>query len=94
MWTGPKDGTDPSQGFSSWVAGARFTTGYLPLRNVPAVPIRDALLQPYKRCGDARLPAVADRRGVGKDGAGLRRVHSLADAATVAADAPTPPPRR
>jgi Zinc carboxypeptidase len=91
--TGPyvdlKDGTDPSQGFSSWVAGARFTTGYLPLRNVPAVLIETLSYKPYKErvlaTRDFLLSLIAE---VGKDGAGLRRAHALADAATVAAGAP------
>jgi hypothetical protein len=95
--TGPyvdlKDGLDPSQGFSSWVGQPRFSSGYFPLRNRPAVLVETLSYKPYRErvlaTRDFLLALVAE---VGRDAAGLRRAGAVAEEATVAAGAPQAPP--
>lgn len=95
--TGPyvdlKDGLDPAKGFSSWVGQARFSSGYFPLRNRPAVLVETLSYKPYRErvlaTRDFLLALLAE---VGRDGAGLRRAVTPAEAATVAAGAPQAPP--
>ncbi len=88
--TGPyvdlKDGTDPAKGFSSWVGQPRFSSGYFPLRNRPAVLVETLSYKPYRErvlaTRDFLLALLAE---VGRDGAGLVQAVAAAEAATVAA---------
>jgi len=95
--TGPyvdlKDSLDPAKGFSSWVGQPRFSSGYFPLRNRPAVLVETLSYKPY----DQRVLATRDfllalLAEVGRDPAGLRGAVAAAEAATVAAGAPHAPP--
>ncbi len=95
--TGPyvdlKDGLDPSKGFSSWVGQPRFSSGYFPLRNRPAVLVETLSYKPYRErvlaTRDFLLALVAE---IGRGAAGLRRAIAAAEEATVAAGAPQAPP--
>jgi hypothetical protein len=95
--TGPyvdlKDGLDPSRGFSSWVGQPRFSSGYFPLRNRPAVLVETLSYKPYRErvlaTRDFLLALVAE---VGHGAAGLRGAIAAAEEATVAAGAPQAPP--
>jgi Zinc carboxypeptidase len=94
--TGPyvdlKDRNDPTKGFSSWVGGPRYSSGYLPLRNRPSVLVETHSYKPYKQ----RVLATRDflltlLLEVAKDPKGLTKAVADAEAATVAlgrADAP------
>jgi hypothetical protein len=88
-----KDGTDPAKGFSSWVGEPRFSSGYFPLRNRPAVLVETLSYKPYAdrvlATRDFLLALLAE---VGRDAAGLRGAVAAADAATVAAGGPHAPP--
>jgi hypothetical protein len=95
--TGPyvdlKDGTDPAKGFSSWVGQPRFSSGYFPLRNRPAVLVETLSYKPY----DQRVLATRDfllalLAEVGRDGPGLLSAVAAAEEATVAAGRPQAPP--
>lgn len=95
--TGPyvelKSATDPAQGFSSWVGQPRFSSGYMPLRNRPAVLVETLSYKPYA----ARVLATRDFLAallaeVGSDPAGLLAAVAAAEAATIAAGAPHAPP--
>jgi Zinc carboxypeptidase len=95
--TGPyvdlKSATDPAQGFSSWVGEPRFSSGYLPLRNRPAVLVETLSYKPYaERVLATRDFLLALLAEVGRDPAGLRRAVDQAEAATVAAGKPQAPP--
>jgi hypothetical protein len=88
-----KEANDPSKGFSSWVGQPRFSSGYFPLRNRPAVLVETLSYKPYEQrvlaTRDFLLALLAE---VGGDGAGLRGAVAAADAATVSAGAPHAPP--
>jgi hypothetical protein len=91
--TGPyvdlRESTDPTQGFSSWVGQARFSSGYFPLRNRPSVLVETLSYKPYAdRVLATRDFVVALLAEVGGDGAALRTAVAAAEAATVAAGAP------
>jgi hypothetical protein len=95
--TGPyvelKSATDPAQGFSSWVGQPRFSSGYLPLRNRPAVLVETLSYKPYaERVLATRDFLLALLAEVGRDPAGLRGAVAAAEAATVAAGGPHAPP--
>ncbi|HEV3075168.1 MAG TPA: M14 family metallopeptidase [Thermoanaerobaculia bacterium] len=91
--TGPyvdlKDPVDPAKGFSSWVGQPRFSSGYFPLRNRPAVLVETLSYKPYAQrvlaTRDFLLALLAE---VGRDPAGLTGAVAAAEAATVAAGAP------
>jgi Zinc carboxypeptidase len=95
--TGPyvdlKDPLDPAKGFSSWVGDPRFSSGYFPLRNRPAVLVETLSYKPYAQrvlaTRDFLLALLAE---VGRDPAGLTGAVAAAEAATVAAGAPHAPP--
>jgi hypothetical protein len=88
-----KEANDPSKGFSSWVGQPRFSSGYFPLRNRPAVLVETLSYKPYEErvlaTRDFLLALLAE---VGRDGAGLRGAVAAAEAATVAAGTPLAPP--
>jgi hypothetical protein len=95
--TGPyvelKDPLDPAKGFSSWVGAPRYSSGYLPLRNRPAVLVETLSYKPY----DQRVLATRDLllallAEVGRDGPGLLSAVAAAEEATVAAGRPQAPP--
>jgi murein tripeptide amidase MpaA len=95
--TGPyvdlKSATDPARGFSSWVGQPRFSSGYLPLRNRPAVLVETLSYKPYaERVLATRDFLLALLAEVGRDPAGLRGAVTAAEAATVAAGGPHAPP--
>lgn len=50
------DGNDPTKGFSSVIGGARYSTGYFPLRNRPSLLIEMHSYKPYRK----RVEAVRD----------------------------------
>jgi len=88
-----KDPTDPAKGFSSWVGQPRFSSGYFPLRNRPAVLVETLSYKPYaERVLATRDFLLALLAEVGRDPAGLRGAVAAAEAATVAAGAPHAPP--
>jgi hypothetical protein len=91
-----KNGLDPSKGFSSWVGEPRFSTGYFPLRNRPAVLVETLSYKPYReRVLATRDFLLALLGEVGRDqegAAGLRAAVAAAEAATVAAGAAQAPP--
>jgi hypothetical protein len=91
--TGPyvdlKDANDPAKGFSSWVGQPRFSSGYLPLRNRPAVLVETLSYKPYaERVLATRDFLLALLAEVGRDPAGLTGAVAAAEAATVAAGGP------
>ncbi len=84
-----KDATDPAKGFSSWVGEPRFSSGYLPLRNRPAVLVETLSYKPYvERVLATRDFLLALLAEVGRDPAGLTGAVAAAEAATVAAGGP------
>jgi Zinc carboxypeptidase len=91
--TGPyvdlEDPADPAKGFSSWVGQPRFSSGYFPLRNRPAVLVETLSYKPYAQrvlaTRDFLLALLAE---VGRDPAGLTGAVAAAETATVAAGAP------
>jgi hypothetical protein len=88
-----KEANDPAKGFSSWVGEPRFSSGYFPLRNRPAVLVETLSYKPYEQrvlaTRDFLLALLAE---VGRDGAGLRGAVAEAEAAALAAGAPHAPP--
>ncbi len=89
------DRSDPSLGFSSWVGGPRFSTGYWPLRNRASILLEMHSYKPYRQ----RVLAVRDfldalLREVGASGAALRGAVAAAERATVDAGRPGAPPSR
>jgi hypothetical protein len=42
------DGSDPSKGFSSWVADPRYSSGYFPLRHRPSILVEMHSYKPYR----------------------------------------------
>lgn len=42
------DGSDPSKGFSSWVADPRYSSGYFPLRQRPSILVEMHSYKPYR----------------------------------------------
>lgn len=87
------DRNDPSRGFSSWVGGPRYSTGYWPLRNRASILLEMHSYKPYRQ----RVLAVRDfvdalLREVGASGPALRRAVTAAEAATVAAGKADAPP--
>lgn len=83
------DGNDPAKGFSSWVGGGRYATGYFPLRNRPSVLLEMHAYKPYAQ----RVPAVRDflvalLAELKRSGAGLHRAVRAADAEVMALGRP------
>jgi hypothetical protein len=88
-----KDANDPAKGFSSWVGDPRFSSGYFPLRNRPAVLVETLSYKPYEQRVLATRDFLLALLGeVGSDGTALRRAVAAAETATVAAGAPHAPP--
>ncbi|MBI3933035.1 MAG: M14 family metallopeptidase [Acidobacteria bacterium] len=84
---------DPLAGFGAAILPPRFSTGYLVLRNRPAVLVETHSYKPYRdRVLANRDFLVALLAEVGKDPAGLLRAVSEAEAATVAAGRADAPP--
>ncbi len=88
-----KDRDDPGKGFSSWVGGARFSTGYFPLRNIPSILVETHSYKPY----EARVLAnrdflVALLTEIARDPGALHEAVEKAQAATVALGKPDAPP--
>ncbi len=95
--TGPyvdlKDRNDPAKGFSSWVGGPRYSSGYLPLRNRAAVLVETHSYKPYRQ----RVLATRDflvtlLLEAANDPQSLRKAVADAEAATVAMGRPDAPP--
>jgi hypothetical protein len=42
------DGSDPAQGFDSFVGGPRYSTGYFPLRNRPSILVENHAYKPFR----------------------------------------------
>ncbi len=83
------DRNDPAKGFSSWVGGPRYATGYFPLRNRPSVLLEMHAYKPYgKRVLAVRDFLVALLGELGRDGGALHRAVSTADARVVALGGP------
>jgi len=88
-----KDRNDPTKGFSSWVGGARYSTGYFPLRNRPSVLVETHSYKPYQdRVLATRDFLVALLAEIGKDPAALHEAVEQAEAHTVALGRPDAPP--
>ena len=86
------DGSDPTKGFSSWVGGGRYSTGYFPLRNRPSVLIENHAYKPFAERVEATRRFLARLlAATGRGGAGLVAAVAEAEKRTVAlgrADAP------
>jgi hypothetical protein len=86
------DDADPTKGFSSWVGGGRYSTGYFPLRNRPSVLIETHAYKPFAaRVEATRLFLVRLLEGVASNGSTLVAAVAEAERRTVAlgrADAP------
>jgi|CXWL01.1.fsa_nt_gi hypothetical protein len=79
------NGADPAQGFSSWVGGARYSTGYFPLRQRASLLVEMHSYKPYEkrvRALEAFLGALLAE--VGKGGAELVAAAAQAEAEVVA----------
>ncbi|HXU46735.1 MAG TPA: M14 family metallopeptidase [Thermoanaerobaculia bacterium] len=87
------DRTDLTKGFSSWVGGARYSTGYFALRNRPSILIETHSYKPYR---DRVLATQAFLLGllaeVGKDPKGLIEAVTAAEARVVELGRPGAPP--
>lgn len=87
------DRNDPAKGFSSWVGLPRYSSGYFPLRNRPAVLVETHSYKPYRQRVEANRDfLVALLAEAAKDGRALVRAVAEAEAATVAAGRPDAPP--
>jgi zinc carboxypeptidase len=87
-----KDRNDPGKGFSSWVGGARYSTGYFPLRNRPSILVETHSYKPYRdRVLATRDFLVALLEEIGKDPGELREAVEQAEAHTVALGRPDAP---
>lgn len=88
-----KDRNDPAKGFTSWVGGPRYSSGYLPLLNRPSILVETHSYKPYRQ----RVLATRDflltlLQEVAKDPQGLMKAVADAEAATVAMGRPDAPP--
>ena len=80
-----KDGNDLRRGISSWVGQPRYSSGYFPLRNRPAVLVEMHSYKPYRdRVLANRDFLAALLSEIGKDPQALRRAVEEADEETVA----------
>jgi hypothetical protein len=87
------DDTDPTKGFSSWVGGGRFSTGYFPLRNRPSVLIETHAYKPFAaRVEATRRFLVRLLEGVARSGAALTKAVAEAERRTVSLGLPEAPP--
>lgn len=87
------DGLDPTRGFSSVVANARFSTGYFPLRNRPVVLVENHSLKPFRQRVEANrafLEALLEE--VGRSGRELVAAVAAAERETVAKGRPDAKP--
>ncbi|HEX6901598.1 MAG TPA: M14 family metallopeptidase [Thermoanaerobaculia bacterium] len=88
-----EDRDDPSKGFSSWVGGARYSSGYFPLRNRPSILVEMHSYKPYRQRvlanRDFLLSLLAE---IARDPASLTKAVADAEAATVAQGRPDAPP--
>jgi Zinc carboxypeptidase len=88
-----EDRDDPSKGFSSWVGGARYSSGYFPLRNRPSILVETHSYKPYRQRvlanRDFLLSLLAE---IARDPASLTKAVADAEAATVAQGRPDAPP--
>jgi hypothetical protein len=86
------DSSDPTKGFSSFVGGGRYSTGYFPLRNRPSVLIETHAYKPFgERVEATRLFLGRLLEAAGRGGAALVTAVAEAERRTVAlgrADAP------
>ncbi len=90
-----KDGNDLRRGVSSWVGQPRYSSGYFPLRNRPAVLVEMHSYKPYRdRVLANRDFLVALLAEIGKDPQALRRAVAEADEETVALGRSGAPPSR
>jgi hypothetical protein len=88
-----KDRNDPAKGFSSWVGGARYSTGYFPLRNRPSILVETHSYKPYRdRVLATRDFLAALLTEIGKDPGALSAAVDQAEANTVALGKPDAPP--
>ena len=87
------DGSDPSRGFSSWVGGGRYSTGYFPLRNRPSVLIENHAYKPFAERVEATRRFLARLlEATGRGGAGLVAAVAEAEKRTVALGRAAAPP--
>ncbi len=86
------DRTDVAKGFTSWVGGARYSTGYFALRNRPSILIETHSYKPYRdRVLSVRAFLAQLLAEVGKDPRGLIDAVAEAEAHEVAIGRPGAP---
>jgi hypothetical protein len=95
--TGPyvdlKDRNDPGKGFSSWVGQPRYSSGYLPLLNRPAILVETHSYKPYEqRVLATRSFLLGLLAEVARDPEELREAVERAEAAEVALGKPDAKP--
>jgi hypothetical protein len=88
-----KDRDDLRRGVSSWVGQPRYSSGYFPLRNRPAILVEMHSYKPYReRVLANRDFLVALLAAIGRDPQALRRAVAEADERTVELGRPGAPP--
>ena len=87
------DRDDPGKGFSSFVGGGRYSTGYFPLRNRASILIETHSYKPYeRRVRSVEAFLLALLAEVSRDPRALRQAVSEAEARTVALGRGDAPP--
>lgn len=86
------DRDDPSKGFSSWVGGPRYSSGYFPLRNRPSILVEMHSYKPYRQRVLANRDFLLALLGeIARDPASLTKAVADAEAATVTQGRPDAP---
>ncbi len=79
-----KDRLDPGKGFSTWLGGPRYSTGYFALRNRPSLLVEMHSYKPYRQRVAANKALLVELiRQVGRRGKALVRAARSADARVV-----------
>jgi len=87
------DDADPRKGFSSWVGGGRYSTGYFPLRNRTSVLIETHAYKAFAaRVEATRLFIVRLLEGVARNGSALTAAVAEAERRTASLGLATAPP--
>ncbi|MEP7011046.1 MAG: M14 family metallopeptidase [Acidobacteriota bacterium] len=87
------DRTDVTKGFTSWVGGARYSTGYFALRNRPSILIETHSYKPYRdRVLSVRAFLAGLLAEVNKDPRGLIDAVAAAEAHEIEIGRPGAPP--
>ncbi|HEV7669118.1 MAG TPA: M14 family metallopeptidase [Thermoanaerobaculia bacterium] len=87
------DRTDVTKGFTSWVGGARYSTGYFALRNRPSILIETHSYKPYRdRVLSVRAFLTGLLAEVNKDPRGLIEAIAAAEAHEIEIGRPGAPP--